>query len=150
MKPYQYKGAGLDNVYLSNGYTEVKYGKETATSVMNVEGLHKAIAAHLIYHTSKLGGKEVRFLRNEIDMSQNALAELLDINVQTVANWEKGVHKINGSAERLLRLYAGECLLKHRGKIGKLLGEFAKITNHIEERMFLKKTKDGWQEKIAA
>jgi len=146
MGMYHYKGTGLDNVYLTNGYREVKYGDEIATSVMDVEGLHKAIVAHLICQSSKLGGKEIRFLRNEINLPQGALAELLGVDVQTVANWEKSVHEINGAAERLLRLFVGERLLNRRGRVGKLLEQYAAMTNHVEERLCFQETDEGWKQ----
>jgi DNA-binding transcriptional regulator YiaG len=146
MKMYQYKGTGLDNIYLANGFDSVPYGDEIAISVMNVEGLHRAIATHLICHSTKLGGKEIRFLRNEIDFPQSALAKLLGVDVQTVANWEKGIHAINGAAERLLRLFVGERLLNRKGKVGKLLEQYATLTNHFEERLCFMETDDGWKE----
>jgi len=146
MKPYHYKGAGLNNIYLTNGYDEINYGDDVAVSVMDVKGLHKAIAAHLICQSPKLSGKEIRFLRNEIDMPQTALAELLGVDVQTFANWEKGTHKIHGAAERLMRVFVGECLLNRRGRIGKLLKQYAALTNHIEKRLCFRETDEGWKE----
>jgi len=146
MGAYHYKGTGLDNVYLTNGYREIKYGDETAVSVMDVDGLHKAIATHLICQADKLNGKEIRFLRNEIDMSQGALADLLGVKVQTFANWEKEIHKIQGSAERLMRVYVNECLLNRKGKIGKLLAEYSALVNHMEKRMLFQETEEGWKE----
>ena len=143
---YHYRGTGLDNVYLKNGYAEVKYGDDVATSVMDVEGLHKAIALALLSQSAKLSGKEIRFLRNEINLPQVGLSTFLGVDVQTVANWEKGVHRINAPAERLFRLYAGEVLLNRRGKIGKLLAEYAAINNHIEERLYFQKTNEDWLE----
>ncbi len=144
---YHYRGTGLDNVYLENGYHEVEYGDEVATSVVNVEGLHKAIATALISQSAKLGGKEIRFLRNEMDMPQTGLADLLDVNVQTIANWEKGNHAIKGPAEKLIRLYAGARLLNRDSKIGKLLEQFAKIDSHeIAERLYFSQTEEVWEE----
>lgn len=146
MKMHHYKGTGLDNVYLANGFDEFTFGDETAVSIMNVEGLHRAIVTHLISHSMKLGGKEIRFLRNEINLPQRALAELLGVDVQTVANWEKSVHEINGAAERLYRLFVGERLLNRRGKVGKLLEQYTTLTNHYEERMCFMETEEGWKE----
>jgi DNA-binding transcriptional regulator YiaG len=143
---YHYKGAGLNNVYLTNGYREITYGDEVAVSVMDVGGLHKAIATHLICQSGKLSGKEIRFLRNEIDLPQGALAGLLGVDVQTFANWEKGTHKMHGAADRLMRIYVGSRLLNRRGKVGKLLEEYSALTNHIEERLLFQETAAGWKE----
>ncbi len=143
---YHYRGAGLDNVYLINGYHEVEYGDEVATSVVNVEGLHKAIATVVICQSDRLTGQEIRFFRNEMNMPQAALADLMDIDVQTIANWEKGIHEISGPADKLLRLFAGEQLLNSKSKIGKLLKQFAVVNNHLVEKLCFKETAEGWQE----
>jgi putative transcriptional regulator len=147
MGMYHYKGAGLNNVYLTNGYDEVQFGDEVAVSVMNVKGLHRAIATHVIGQSGKLSGKEIRFLRNEADMSQSALAELLGVDVQTFATWEKDKHKIHGAADRLLRVFMRESFSNRCGRVGKILAEYAALTNHIEEqRLCFQETEEGWKE----
>ncbi len=101
---YHYTECGLDNVDLANGFTrhDTPYGPGIA--IDDVDGLHRAIARRLAHARRPLAGKEVRFLRKELDLSQEGLAALLGCTGQTVARWEKDETTIPGPADRLLRL----------------------------------------------
>lgn len=101
--PYLYKGAGLENVYLFNGYSVEQYDGEEYVSITDVDGLHKEIGRHLVQHRKALSPKEIKFLRNTMGLTQAELAEQLGNNSQSVARWEKGQSEIPGTAERLLR-----------------------------------------------
>ena len=104
-EPYHYKVCGLDNVFLLNGFTIDEYEGEKAISVHDVEGLHKAIARHVVLHRKGLEPREILFLRKTLDMTQAEMALKMGYDVQTVARWEKGNCSIPGAAERLLRIY---------------------------------------------
>lgn len=52
----------------------------------------------------RLNGRELRFLRHEINLTQENLAALLGTDAQNVARWEKGITKVPGPADRLIRL----------------------------------------------
>jgi putative transcriptional regulator len=99
---YHYTESGLDNVWLANGYEfhETTYGR--GVSINNVDGLHKAIGLGLVERKDRLTGREIRFLRHELDWSQNALAQFLGTTEQTLARWEKDQVSIPGPAQRLL------------------------------------------------
>jgi putative transcriptional regulator len=86
---YQYKECGLSNIYLANGYVERMTSRGRAVYVEDVEGLHKAIGLWLARDKKTLDGREARFLRLEMGLSQVALAVLLGKNEQSVARWEK-------------------------------------------------------------
>src|SRR5215813_1070601 len=100
-KRFRYSACGLDNVFLLNGYNlrSTPYGKGFA--IDNVDGLHAAIGKRLIREKKTLNGKELRFLRHELDFSQNALATLLGVDEQSVARWEKGQSGISGPADKM-------------------------------------------------
>lgn len=101
---YHYQGCGLPNVYLQNGYelTESPYGEGVV--IHDLEGLHDAIGQIIVSSKGPLAGSEFRFLRNELELSQTMLAELLGCDEQSIARWEKGKSKqVNAPAERLLR-----------------------------------------------
>lgn len=89
MNSYHYTQSGLDNVWLENGFLimETPYGRSVA--VDDVDGLHRAIGAALVEKPGTLTGKEFRFLRLELDLSQVRLGELLGTSSQSVARWEK-------------------------------------------------------------
>lgn len=104
MNRYHYTDCGLPNVYLSNGYTfsETPYGE--TVSIDDLDGLHATIGMSLVNNSETLNGDEVRFLRHELDLSQRMLADMLGVQDQTVARWEKGKVAITGPAQKLLGL----------------------------------------------
>jgi DNA-binding transcriptional regulator YiaG len=79
----------LDNVWLANGYTqkETRHGK--AVAVHDVAGLHELIAQTLIDKRGRLTGKEFRFLRSQLGLSQEALGAMLDFSENAVSLWER-------------------------------------------------------------
>ena len=72
-----------------------------------------------------MSGEEVKFLRLEMTMSQKSLAELLGVDVQTVARWEKGQNPIGRTADATLRTLYMESRDKesHLGFMLKLLSD---------------------------
>ena len=70
---HHYLESGLDNILLLNGF-EVRptpYGE--AVFIQDVDGLHRSIAKYLVEKPTNLTGKEFRFLRIELDLSQQAM-----------------------------------------------------------------------------
>ncbi len=106
---YQYQGCGLPNVYLKNGYELVKTPYGDGVVIHDVAALHKAIGLAVTNRPQPLTPEEFRFLRQELDLSQSALAFKLGCDEQSVARWEKGKNKkIDPASDRLLRgLYQG-------------------------------------------
>lgn len=144
---FKYTGAGLDNVYLMNGYTVHEYGDEEAVSIDDAQDLHRAIASSLVHKTSELTGREFRFLRIEMDLTQFRLARMLGVSDQAVANWEKEVtSSVPPAAERLMRLCARERLLNENGKLAIILEELAELDNKQMERMCFEETHGVWAE----
>lgn len=102
-EPYPYLTCGLDNIFLLNGYRVIRHDGEEGVSVIDVDGLHKAIGRHLVLHRKGLAPKEIRFLRKAMNLTQEELAQKLGNNAQSVARWEKGTCEMPGTAEKLLR-----------------------------------------------
>lgn len=102
--PRLYESCGLENIYLVDGFEVVRRGDEEAIKPEDVEGLHRAIALHLVRFRKTLGGREIRFIRRAIDMTQAELAHQLQTGAQTVARWEKDQVSIPGPEDRLLRI----------------------------------------------
>ena len=104
---YHYTECGLENVWLSNGYRvkETAYGM--AVSVEDVDGLHAVLASHLIQKRGRLTGKEFRFLRLVLRMSQDGLAKMLGVQEQSVSLWER-TGKVPKSSDMVLRMLAQE------------------------------------------
>ena len=101
---YHYTLSGLDDVCLLNGYQrhDTPYGPGMA--IKDVPGLHRAIAEDIVSRRARLGGRDLRFLRKRMDLSQGGLAALLGVDAQTVARWEKGQTEVARPADRLVRI----------------------------------------------
>lgn len=147
---YHYRTCGLDNVYLVNGFSikETRYGQ--AVTIDDMDGLHRTIGRRLALKKKDLAGRELRFLRHELGLSQDRLGRLLGRTSQAVARWEKGQARITDPAQSLIRLL----YLEHVGgnrKIKALLQEFEERDEVIEERrMIFKETERGWRPHLAA
>lgn len=85
-----YTVCGLDNVWLANGYIvkETKYGK--GVSIDDVDGLHRLLATNLVEKRGLLTGKEFRFLRVHLGLTQQGAGKLLgDVSENAVSLWER-------------------------------------------------------------
>jgi len=144
-EPLHYPDCGLDDVYLLNGYEpeETTYGN--GITVQDIDGLRRAIARDLVSRKKVLNGKEVRFLRKQMDLTQSELGRLVGLDAQSVARWEKGQRGLKkGPAELLLRVvYAGT----DQGKIDPLaiLRRLDELDAPARERRVFKETNNGWR-----
>ncbi|MBN3756806.1 helix-turn-helix domain-containing protein [Paraburkholderia sp. Tr-20389] len=143
---YHYTEAGLQNVWLANGYNvrKTKYGE--AVSIEDADGLHRAIGRKLACK-SYLTGAEFRFLRKELDLSQHRLADLLGTTEQTVALWEKR-GKIPKTADRMFRAIYLETV-DGNVKLKELIERIANRDRKVEEKMIFQDTDAGWFPKAA-
>ncbi len=148
-QPLHYKECGLDDVYLVSGYDWVDTGHGQGLVIRDLDDLLKAISLQLSMKKS-LNGKEVRFLRKQLDVTQAKLARYVGLNPQQVARWEKGESEITESAAAILRLL----ILDHlcgRVAVRKRLDEIIETDAGVRnQRTLFKKTKEGWQQAQAA
>ena len=100
---YHYRECGLPNVYLINGYREVKTPEGSGIAIEDVEGLHMTIARDLVDAKPTLSGPEVRFIRKFLDLTQSGLADLLGVEDQSVRRWEK-IARVPRQADHGVRL----------------------------------------------
>ncbi len=103
---YRYTESGLDNVFIEGMEPCIDDHGEKVFLIRNPNDLHKIIATGIIKHPKGISGKELRFLRTEMGMTQGELAKLVHCDAQTVARWEKGKWAIDGAAEALVRMLA--------------------------------------------
>lgn len=141
----EYNSCGLPDVWLRNGYEvrDTAYGRSVA--IHDVEGLHRAIGLDLISRKPLLNGKEVRFLRKELDLSQTQLASLLGVGETSVRNWESGRQAITKPAERMLRILYREHVAGD-GSIRELVERISELNRevHQQHRLELEETSNGW------
>ncbi|WCT78692.1 helix-turn-helix domain-containing protein [Novosphingobium humi] len=103
-QPRLYDTCGLENIWLVDGFHVIRRNGEEVLQIEDPEGLHKAIALHLVRFRKSLTGREIKFIRRAIDLTQGELAHQLGTGVQTVARWEKDKVCIPGPEDRLLRI----------------------------------------------
>ena len=88
-KYFHYTACGLANVWLANGYTLKTTRHGTAVAVNDIDGLHQLIANTLIDKPGRLTGREFRFLRTQLGLSQEALGVMLGFSENAVSLWER-------------------------------------------------------------
>lgn len=106
MENYRYTESGLDSVIIEGAELVKDDAGERCTTIRNVNGLHKAIAHGIVTRQGSMTGRELRFLRTEIGMTQAELGDMLHCTPVTVSRWERSEHPIDSNAEALIRLYA--------------------------------------------
>lgn len=154
-EPLHYTDCGLDNIYLSNGFSvDIVDGEEYLT-VTNIDGLHRAIGLHIVLERKAPSGKELRFLRSELDMSQAQLARVLGVTDQSVARWEKGQTEPNGPAVLSLRMIYLLSLMpaKERDEIMEgLLGRLDRLSqiDEVSDNITLSYCGERWHDRAAA
>ena len=104
-EPYHFRASGLPNVYLLNG---VRFEDDPEHGALvtfeNLKGLQHAIGLHLIEKPAALTGAQFRYLRKLMGLTQDALARVMRVSVQTIANYEKEHTASLGPADPHLRL----------------------------------------------
>ena len=129
---YRYLECGLNDVYLANGFERTESVRGATVAIRDIDTLHQAIGKHLCLRKKDLNGKELRFLRREMLMSQATLAHLLDINEQTVHRWETSKNNMPRAAEALLRLLYMEQIKEAEGRIRDRLNRIADLEDEID------------------
>jgi putative transcriptional regulator len=141
---YQYTESGLDTVFLVNGY-EFKGapGGKTVT-FYDIDGLHRTIGIALVGKRARLTGREFRFLRSELLLSQASLAKILGVRELTIGRWEKDRSEIPLSADAIVRQLFAESRGKN-GPIKELLERIADMEDDIDWTLTLGQSKKKWQ-----
>lgn len=141
---FHYVACGLPNVWLENGYTETS--DDNGATFFNITGireLHTAIAHSLTTKETRLTGAEFRFLRSEMKMSRNTLADLLGLSAEAIKKWEAGDNRVAKLADANLRKLFLE--LQHEsGEIRDLLMQIKDLERQ-ERKLCFTETQRGWE-----
>jgi DNA-binding transcriptional regulator YiaG len=135
---YHYLESGLDNVFLMGGFRYDHGPSGRTVSIQDIESLHQAIARALIGKRQRLTGKEFRFLRTELLLSQASLAGALGVRELTVARWEKGQTDIPVATEAAVRQMYAESVGEHP-RMRELLTRIADLEDELDKLILLQK-----------
>ena len=110
MSTYHYTDSGLENVIIEGvNFLDDDSGDE-CLMIPNINGLHKTIAHGIVVRRAGMSGRELRFIRTELGMTQAELAAMLHRESLAVSRWERGECPIDANAEAIVRLYAIQTL----------------------------------------
>jgi len=142
--PYHYTACGLEDVWLANGYDVEEIDGEAVIIVRKLDALHRAIGRFLVRRKKLLAGKEIHFLRKQLDLTQSELARLLGCNAQQVARYEKGENRIPGPADRLLRMIYRDHT-QDNVNVREVLQALDELDSRQNDRQVFQETPDGWK-----
>lgn len=103
---YRYEECGLDNVILVGLEAYEDDGGESAVTIRNINGLHRAITEGIAKKPTGITGRELRFVRTELGQTQAEMAAVINKDVQTIGRWERGEFPIDPNAETIIRVLA--------------------------------------------
>jgi len=90
---------------------------EEMTAIPDMDGLMRATAITRALNPLRLEGREVRFLRRALDMTQVAFAEAMELVPETVSRWENDVPGTGAASEKSVR--HNVCALLYKQAIGR-------------------------------
>jgi DNA-binding transcriptional regulator YiaG len=73
------------------------------TAIPDIHGLVRGAATARALNPTRLSGKEVRFMRRALDMTQRDFAAAMDLSHEHVSRWENDHKGVGGASEKLVR-----------------------------------------------
>jgi DNA-binding transcriptional regulator YiaG len=142
---HHYTESGLDTVWLKNGYTVKKtpYGK--AVAVIDADSLHKMLAAWLTKKEGRLTGKEFRYLRGMLCLSQLNAAKMLGFTEGAVSLWER-TGKVPSAGDALMRLLVLE-KLQGDGKVREVIERVNAVDRLVNQNIVASERGHKWSAK---
>ena len=140
---YHYTESGLQNVWLANGFKIRKCEDGDAVAFVDAYGLHQAIGRH-IAAKGYMTGKEFRFLRKELDLSQNRFATWIGMTEDMVSKWER-LGRVPKSACRFMQAIYLE-KVDGNVRITEMVERLANLDREQSERLVFEDTQTGWRE----
>lgn len=148
---YHYNESGLPNVFLRSGYKTILINGEEAVSIENLEGLHTAIAQDIVRNSARLTGNEIRFLRKELNLTQNQFSKIIGVSDDTLRGWENARTEVGEPEDKLIRTFYIETVDGDGGLL-QIIKDIARLSRKIaeEERQMNFEESDDGMWKIAA
>lgn len=143
---YHYKECGLDNVWLENGFVakSTAYGK--AVAIDDAVGLNKVLALDLTKKKGRVTGKELRFMRVVLGMSQEGLGKCVGASEQSVSLWER-TGKVPQSTDSIVRMLVSE-KLNGNSKVSDVIERINTVERICNQRIVAREKKHKWTSKF--
>lgn len=140
---YHFTDGDLTNIWLANGYTQHKTPYGRAVSIHDLDGLIRVVCLTLANKQHKLTGREFRYLRQNLLLSQGSVASLFGCSEQTVSLWERH-GKVPLWADKLLRMIfisrvQGDTTVKDA------IDRLNFVDRIVNEKIVFHETGDGWE-----
>jgi DNA-binding transcriptional regulator YiaG len=144
---HHFTDGGLDNIWLANGYTEHKTSYGKGVSIHDLDGLVRALCLNLVQKPHKLNGKEFRYLRQALLLSQGSVAALFGCTEQTVSLWERH-GRVPLWADKLLRMtYIGN--VQENTTVKELIDRMNFVDRVVNQKVVLHETAEGWESSLS-
>lgn len=143
---YHYTECGLVNVWLANGYNEKQTAYGKAVSIDEVDSLHAVLAIEITKKQGRMTGKELRFLRVLMEMSQASMARMLGATEQSVSLWER-TGKVPRNADAMTRLLVLERFKGDGSKVTQIVERINVVERLIGQRIVASERGHKWTSK---
>jgi DNA-binding transcriptional regulator YiaG len=143
---HHFKDGGLENIWLANGYKLKKTPYGDGVSIRDLDGLVSAISLSLVKKPHKLNGREFRYLRQALLLSQGSVASLFGCTEQTVSLWERH-GRVPLWADKLLRItYIGS--VQENTTVKEMIARMNFVDRVINHKIILHESNKGWESSL--
>ena len=142
----KFDGAGLQNVWLANGFSTKDSLYGIVEIINDVPGLTRAISLALAGKIGRLSGAEFRYLRLHLRLSQKSLAQCFGNTEQRLRFWGK-TGRVPLWADKHVRILwkaqeAGNESVKN------VVGRINLIDQLVNQKIVVEETKRGWKGRV--
>lgn len=144
---YHYTESGLPNVWLENGYVVQKTPYGRAVAIEHADSLHKVLAIEITKKKGRITGKELRFLRLVLELSQENLAhKCFGLSEQAVSLYER-TGKVPAQADTIIRMLVLE-KLNGNVRITDILHRINDVDRLVNQRIVASETRNRWASRV--
>ena len=142
----KFDDAGLQNVWLANGFSTKDTAYGSVEIINDVPGLTRAICLALAGKIGRLSGAEFRYLRLHLRLSQKSLAQCFGNTEQAIALWGK-TGRVPLSTDKHARILwqaqeAGNESVKN------VVDRINLIDQLVNQKIVVEETKRGWKGRV--
>lgn len=144
----KYPHFAFNNLYLTNGYREERFGEDVVYEYEREDELEQCIRRLVLRKPEPLRGWDLRFLRRGLELTQADFGKMVDRDAQTVARWEKSAEVVPRFVDLMIRARFAE---RFEPQItgAKLLSFIDGTGPALPDYISLSLSRDGWKFTLA-